>query len=151
MKNKWIWITLSVIVVLLVVAGVGFGAYRTGVMHGRLAEASGDTSTLPRGQTLQEGDNVDQDWRANMPMYRSFLNGSMMFRPNGMAGYPFMLPLGLLLGLGALLLVVWLVVKVIKAAWKGGDSKPNGNEKPTQEQVIVEPAETAKHNETQQS
>jgi len=63
-------------------------------------------------------------------------DGLIIRRPAAFIGYFFLFPLHLLLGLAGLLLVVWLVVKVAKAAWNGSDHKP----KPAE--ATVSPAAT---------
>ena len=110
MKNKWIWITLSVILVLGLIAGAGALGYQMGLRNANAiaSQADGDKN-LPR--TL-------------MPGMRNKPNGLIIRRPAGFIGYFFLFPLGLLLRLAILVLVVWLVVKVAKAAWNGGDHKP---------------------------
>lgn len=106
MKNKWIWITLSVIVVLALIAGEGVLGYRAGLRN---------TSAL----ALQGDDNTPSP-RQQIPGMR---DGLIIRRPAAFIGYFFLFPLRLLLGLAVLLLVVWLVVKVAKAAWDGGNHK----------------------------
>ena len=124
MKNKWIWITLSVILVLGLIAGAGTLGYQMGLRNANAiaSHADGD-KTLPR--TL-------------MPGMRNAPNGLIIRRPAGFIGYLFLLPLRVLLGLAVLLLVVWLVVKVAKAAWNSGDHKP----KPADATVSSAPTET---------
>jgi len=124
MKNKWIWITLSVILVLGLIAGAGALGYQMGLRNANAiaSQADGD-KTLPR--TL-------------MPGMRNAPNGMIIRRPAGFIGYLFLLPLRVLLGLAVLLLVVWLVVKVAKAAWNSGNHKP----KPADATVSPAPTET---------
>ena len=119
MKNKWIWITLSVILLLGLIAGAGALGYQMGLRNAdALALRGDDNPSSPRQQ---------------IPGMR---DGLIIRRPAGFIGYFFLFPLRLLLGLAALLLVVWLVVKVAKAAWNGGDHKP----KPAE--AAVSPAAT---------
>jgi hypothetical protein len=119
MKNKWIWITLSVILVLALIAGVGVLGYRVGLRSTNVLALQGDGST-PYPRQLMPG----------------MRDGMIVRRPAGFIGYFFLFPLRLLLGLAVLLLVVWLIVKVAKAAWNGGDHKP----KPAE--AAVSPAAT---------
>ena len=119
MKNKWIWITLSVILLLGLIAGAGALGYQMGLHNANaLALRGDDNPSSPRQQ---------------IPGMR---DGLIIRRPAAFIGYFFLFPLRLLLGLAALLLVVWLVVKVAKAAWNGGDHKP----KPAE--AAVSPATT---------
>ena len=119
MKNKWIWITVSVILLLGLIAGAGALGYQMGLRNAdALALRGDDNPSSPRQQ---------------IPGMR---DGMIIRRPAAFIGYFFLFPLRLLLGLAALLLVVWLVVKVAKAAWNGGDHKP----KPAE--AAVSPAAT---------
>ena len=119
MKNKWIWITVSVILLLGLIAGAGALGFQMGLRNAdALALRGDDNPSSPRQQ---------------IPGMR---DGMIIRRPAGFIGYFFLFPLRLLLGLAALLLVVWLVVKVAKAAWNGGDHKP----KPAE--AAVSPAAT---------
>ena len=119
MKNKWIWITVSVILLLGLIAGAGALGYQMGLRNAdALALRGDDNPSSPRQQ---------------IPGMR---DGMIIRRLAGFIGYFFLFPLRLLLGLAALLLVVWLVVKVAKAAWNGGDHKP----KPAE--AAVSPAAT---------
>ena len=121
MKNKWIWITLSVILLLGLIAGAGALGYQMGLRNANaLALRGDDNPSSPRQQ---------------IPGMR---DGLIIRRPAAFIGYFFLFPLRLLLGLAALLLVVWLVVKVAKAAWNGGDHKP----KPAEAAVSPAAAET---------
>ena len=119
MKNKWIWITLSVILLLGLIAGAGALGFQMGLRNAdALALRGDDNPSSPRQQ---------------IPGIR---DGLIIRRPAAFIGYFFLFPLRLLLGLAVLLLVVWLVVKVAKAAWNGGDHKP----KPAE--ATVSPAAT---------
>ena len=119
MKNKWIWITVSVILLLGLIAGAGALGYQMGLRNANaLALRGDDNPSSPRQQ---------------IPGIR---DGLIIRRPAAFIGYFFLFPLRLLLGLAVLLLVVWLVVKVAKAAWNGGDHKP----KPAE--AAVSPATT---------
>ena len=119
MKNKWIWITVSVILLLGLIAGAGALGYQMGLRNANaLALRGDDNPSSPRQQ---------------IPGMR---DGLILRRPAAFIGYFFLFPLRLLLGLAALLLVVWLVVKVAKAAWNGVDHKP----KPAE--AAVSPAAT---------
>ena len=119
MKNKWIWITLSVILLLGLIAGAGALGFQMGLRN---------ANTL-----ALRGDNNPSSPRQQIPGMR---DGLIIRRPAAFIGYFFLFPLRLLLGLAALLLVVWLVVKVAKAAWNGVDHKP----KPAE--AAVSPAAT---------
>ncbi len=121
MKNKWIWITLSVILVLGLIAGAGALGYQMGLRNANALALQGD-------------DNIPSP-RQQIPGMR---DGLIIRRPAGFIGYLFLLPLRVLLGLAVLLLVVWLVVKVAKAAWDGGNHKP----KPADATVSSAPTET---------
>ncbi len=132
MKNKnWIWITLTVIVVLGLIAGGVVLAYRAG-LRSAAALPEGKEQTLPNGkeQTLPNG-------RELMPGMRNIPNG-FIFRHPALFGFAFLFPLRLLFGLAVLLLVVWLVVKVARAAWNGGNHKS----KPAEATVSPVPTET---------
>ena len=121
MKNKWIWITVSVILLLGLIAGAGALGYQMGLRNvNALALRGDDNPSSPRQQ---------------IPGMR---DGMIIRRPAAFIGYFFLFPLRLLLGLAALLLVVWLVVKVAKAAWNGVDHKP----KPAEAAVSPAAAET---------
>jgi len=111
MKNKWIWITLSVILLLGLIAGAGALGYLMGLRNANALALQGDDNTpSPRQQ---------------IPGMR---DGLIIRRPAAFIGYFFLFPLRLLLGLAVLLLVVWLVVKVAKAAWDGGNHKAKSTE-----------------------
>ena len=119
MKTKWIWITLSVILLLGLIAGAGALGYQMGLRNAdALALRGDDNPSSPRQQ---------------IPGMRDRL---IIRRAAAFIGYFFLFPLRLLLGLAVLLLVVWLVVKVAKAAWNGVDHKP----KPAE--AAVSPAAT---------
>ena len=121
MKNKWIWITLSVILLLGLIAGAGALGYQMGLRNAdALALRGDDNPSSPRQQ---------------IPGMR---DGLIIRRPAAFIGYLFLLPLRVLLGLAVLLLVVWLVVKVAKAAWNSGNHKP----KPAEATVSPAPTET---------
>jgi H+/Cl- antiporter ClcA len=110
MKNKWIWITLMVIVIFGLIAGAGALGYQVGLRSANaLAPQTDEDRALPRQL---------------MPWQRTAPDGGIIRRPTGFIGYFFLFPLGLLLRLAILVLVVWLVVKVAKAAWNGGNHKP---------------------------
>jgi len=96
-----------VILVLALIAGVGVLGYRVGLRSTNALALQGDGST-PYPRQLMPG----------------MRDGMIVRRPAGFIGYFFLFPLRLLLGLAVLLLVVWLIVKVAKAAWNGGDHKP---------------------------
>jgi len=121
MKNKWIWITLSVILMLGLIAGAGAFGYQMGLRNANALALQGD-------------DNIPSP-RQQIPGIR---DGLIIRRPAAFIGYLFLLPLRVLLGLAVLLLVVWLVVKVAKAAWNSGNHKP----KPTEATVSSAPTET---------
>jgi len=131
MKNKnWIWITLTVIVVLGLIAGGVALAYRAG-LRSAAALPEGKEQTLPNGRELTPGMRN----RAN----------SLMFRHPALFGLAFLLPLRLLFGLALLLLVVWLVVKVARAAWNGGNHKPKPAEatvSPATTQTVIDQTPT---------
>jgi len=110
MKNKWIWITLMVIVIFGLIAGAGALGYQVGLRSANaLAPQTDEDRALPRQL---------------MPWLRNAPEDGIIRRPTGFIGYFFLFPLGLLLRLAILVLVVWLVVKVAKAAWNGGNHKP---------------------------
>jgi len=119
MKNKWIWITVSVILLLGLIAGAGALGYQMGLRNANALALQGDDNT--------------PSLRQQIPGMR---DGMIIRRPAAFIGYFFLFPLRLLLRLAALLLVVWLVVKVAKAAWNGVDHKP----KPAE--AAVSPAAT---------
>ena len=120
MNKKWIWTTISVIVIVLLLVAVGFIFYRMGYMHSAVAGTSEDGWSSMFGRRFTDGDDKDliSGERFTMPFSRL---GSRGFMPmHGSFGLLWLLmPIGWLFGLGLFVLFVWLLVKLVRAAWQG--------------------------------
>jgi len=53
--NKWLWRTLAVLLVLVVMAGVGFAGYRMGIMQGANLTANGTAFMFTHGRGFDGG------------------------------------------------------------------------------------------------
>lgn len=115
MKNtKWIWWTLGILLVLVLIAGTGFTAYRMGYTHGAIASQDGDlTQVMPRYHMR----GFDGGFNYGMRDFRF----SRVDRFDGMHGgfLPFFGIFGGLLRLAVLALIVWAVFMLVRnSGWK---------------------------------
>jgi hypothetical protein len=108
MKNtKWIWWTLGILLVLALIAGAGFTAYRMGYAQGAVAAQDGDLSQLfPR---IMQARGFDGD----MGKFHNFdrFDGN---RGGMRGGFPFLGPIFGLLRFVFLGGLIWLGYTLVK-------------------------------------
>jgi hypothetical protein len=111
MKNtKWIWWTLGILLVLILIAGAGFSAYRMGYAHGAIAGQDGDfTQLMPRYHMR----GFDGDFNYGMRGFHT-----PMF--SGRGGFlPFFGIFGGLFQLAVLGLIVWALFLLVRnSGWR---------------------------------
>lgn len=118
--KRFLLTLLALIVIVGVLAGVGFAGYRYGFQQGALAASKGDTVIPP----FARGD--DFHWkRMPIPEFGEGLNrnfhpgfgpGGFGMRPRGL-GFGFFSPIRILVQLAVLGFVVWLVYKLL-TGWR---------------------------------
>ena len=107
MKNtKWIWWTLTILLTLVVLAGVGFAGFRMGVVQGANLTAEGATSFM-----FHHGRGFDNGMMQDDFGMRSF--------DHGRGGFSFFSPLFGLLRLVVLGGLIWLGYTFVKrSGWR---------------------------------
>ncbi|MDP1548452.1 MAG: hypothetical protein Q8L87_20765 [Anaerolineales bacterium] len=107
MKNtKWIWWTLGILLVLVLIAGAGFTTYRMGYAQGAIAAQDGDLSQLfPRLHT--RGFDGEGGRFHNFDRFEGKRSG-------GRGGFPFFVPILGLLRFVVLGGLIWLGYTLVR-------------------------------------
>jgi hypothetical protein len=116
--RRFLLTLLAVIVIVGVLAGVGFAGYRYGYQQGAMAASNGDTVVPPFARGNDFGRNRmpmhDFGWGIRPGLHRGFGDFGMMGRGGGFGIFPLY---GLLIQLAILGSVVWLVYKLL-TGWR---------------------------------
>ena len=127
MRNRWLWIVLAILLVILL--GLGVNAAFTAAAYRQANLNTGELSPAP--QTCSQcAEGITPQPRQpgyTFPYGPNNMHGRMYYSPFYLGGYLFLFPLRLILRLIALVLVIWLIVTLVNRTSHQHQNPPSDN------------------------